>query len=498
MSVLSYFYPMQQRQHGRAGSRIFLIILFLAVAGTWLSSCKKDKLLTTGGDLAFSTDTLAFDTVFTTQGSFTLSVKLYNTQNQKINLSSVRLGNGATSMFRLNVDGHSGNDIQNLAIAAHDSIYAFVTVTIDPNADTTPFVVEDKLIATLNGTDHSIPIIAYGQNAYYITGVGGDSVLTSDQTWRTDKPYVIMHQAIVAEGVTLTIPAGARIYMHANAGLDVLGTLHAIGTKTDSIIFQGDRLDRSYFGYEGYPGEWGGLYFGSKSSNNMLTHVLLLNCGNTTSYQGSALYPAGIAVLPDSSAGPGPQLTLNKVTIQNSIGYGILSFNGTIRADNCLITDCGAQGLAIVQGGRDTFNNCTIATYGGTKISHTQNANAFILNYYKVNDVTYLHGDLHAVMRNCIFYGSLENELVCDALSGAGYDLTLDHCAVKADSIPSIVTGTSVLLNSDPMFTDVGKYDYHLKDGSPMIDAGTPLSFFADDLDDKVRTGNYDLGCYEH
>ena len=49
--------------------------------------------------------------------------------------------------------------------------------------------------------------------------------------------------------------------MHANSNLYVLGTLKINGTKTDSVIFQGDRFDRAYFGYEGYPGEWGGIFF---------------------------------------------------------------------------------------------------------------------------------------------------------------------------------------------------------------------------------------------
>src|SRR5690606_16652327 len=133
-----------------------------------------------------------------------------------------------------------------------------------------PFVVEDNLVATLNGKSYAIPLMAYGQNAYYIV----DSTITGNHTWKTDKPYVIIHNAAVDENSTLSIPAGCRIYVHADSRLIVLGTLKVKGTKQDSVIFQGDRLDRKYFGNEGYPGEWGGIYFTSTSSNNEIDYAI--------------------------------------------------------------------------------------------------------------------------------------------------------------------------------------------------------------------------------
>ncbi|NDC42473.1 MAG: hypothetical protein EBZ77_13155, partial [Chitinophagia bacterium] len=96
-----------------------------------LFSCRKEQLLTTGGSVAFSTDTLKFDTVFTSVGSYTSGCLIYNTQNQPIRLSSVRMKGGAKSFFHLNVDGFEGQG-QDVKIAAHDSIYVFATVKIDP------------------------------------------------------------------------------------------------------------------------------------------------------------------------------------------------------------------------------------------------------------------------------------------------------------------------------------------------------------------------------
>jgi hypothetical protein len=469
-----------------------VFIIAISLAG---GSCKKEQLLQSGGELRFSTDTLTFDTVFTSLGSATVGLKIYNPQSEKVNISSIRLAGGASSPFRLNVDGKSG-DGANIELAAGDSIYVFATVTVDPTDANTPFIVEDKLVASLNGRDFSIPVLAYGQNAYYIRG----KISVPTQTLKTDKPYVMMGWVQVDSGNTLTIPAGCRIYMHANARLFVAGTLEAIGTKEDSIIFQGNRLDRSYFGYEGYPGEWGGIYFTQYSRASVMKYVIIRNCGNGA--QGAP--PAAVEVAPDLLIDSDPQLTLEKVTIENSIGYGLLAFNGSIKAENCLIHSCGASALALMQGGDYELNNCTIATYGNNKISHNDNPAAVILNYYKVTQTTYLAGGLSCTLRNCVIAGSLEHEFFVDSVEDEPASVTMYNCLVKADEskLPSWLQRTNVRFTRpggvlDPQFTDVPKMNYRPKAGSPLIDAGIPVSGLTTDLDDNPRDGQPDIGCYE-
>ncbi len=254
--------------------RLKASIIVLAVGAVFITlmsvSCKKEKkILAVGGSLEFSDDTLKFDTIFTAAGSFTSGLLIFNPQNQEIVISSVRMLNG-NSYFHLNVDGFMGNNISNLRIAPHDSIYVFATVNIDPNNDRTPFIVTDSLVATLNGKEYFVPFTAYGQNARYIK----DSVLVGNIVWDTLRPYVIINSAGVQRGSTLTLNAGCRIYMHQNSGLVVFGKLISNGTAKDSVIFQGDRLDRRYFGYEGYPGEWGGIYFNSYSSGSRLQNPI--------------------------------------------------------------------------------------------------------------------------------------------------------------------------------------------------------------------------------
>ena len=469
-----------------------IIMIFLLIIAVSETACKKETTLNSGGTIRYSTDTVTFDTVFTSLGSFTTSFKIYNPQNQKINISSIKLENAnGKGYFHINVDGYAGG-ANSIELMPKDSIWVFATVTIDPNDQNTPFIIEDNVITTMNGKQFKLPLVAYGQNAHYIV----DSVLET-QTWLTDKPYVIMHNAEVDSDATLTIPAGCHIYVHADSRLFVVGTLRAIGTKKDSIVFQGDRLDRAYFGNEGYPGEWGGLYFTPSSTNNVLDYVVLKNCGNSTKLGDAFIQPAAIQVTSDHIRSD-YQLTMNHCIIENSIGYGILSFSGSIKAQNCLINTCGANNLGITQGGTYEFNNCNFVTYGTNKVSHIDNPCVIISNFFTTDNISYVIGDLNATLRNCVIWGSMDQELYTTKLSQAAYNLTLDHCLYKKnDTLAAGITLTNNIVNKDPMFVNYQNWDYHPQAGSPLIDNGVSIPALTDDLDGNPRAGVPDIGCYE-
>ncbi len=455
-----------------------------------MPSCKKSKdILSVGGELKFSDDTLKFDTIFTAAGSFTTGILIYNPQNKEVVLSSVKMLNNA-SYFHLNVDGFQGNNIANVRIRPHDSIYVFATVNIDPNDKRTPFLVTDSLVATMNGKEFFVPFNAFGQNARYIV----DSVLVGNVVWDTTLPYVIINSAGIPQGSTLTLNPGCRVYMHQNSGLVVFGKLIANGTAKDSVIFQGDRLDRRYFGYEGYAGEWGGIYFHSYSTGSVLKYTRIENGGNAALGN-----PAAIWLHTDSNLADQPQLRMQNCIIKNSIGTGIYSRNATMSATNCLVHTTGGYALAIIQGGRDTFTNCTFANYGGNSVSHSSQGTVAILNYYKPDQNTTFYGDLHAAMHNCIVYGSLDSEIVCSSLPNAAANLQLDHCLLRMGNVREpFITFTDCIFNEDPKFKDTQKGDFKLKEGSPAISKGNPAYTPAIDLEGTNRMGGYDIGCYKY
>ena len=476
-------------------STTFFIALSVAVLMMLGSvSCRKQqRFLNTGGVVTFSDDTLTFDTVFTAAGSFTTGLLIYNTQNESINLSSVRLKGGSTSYFHINVDGFTGNAVTNIKIAAHDSVYVFATVNINPTDTNTPFIVTDELIATLNGREFSVPFTAYGQNAHYVIG---DSIGVNT-TWLTDKPYVVMHSCVVGPLATLTIPNKCKVYMHQDARFFVFGNLQVnpfASSVNDSVIFQGDRLDRDYFGYRGYPGEWGGFYFVQGSTGN-IKNAIIKNCGGATSYRG--FYTRSAAIQVDTAA----QLTITNSTVKNSIGFGILNFQGNVTAANCLIATTGGEAFVNLQGGIDSLTNCTFANYGDAKVQldHVSSHTVVLLNYYQVSQTEIYYGALDAVLRNCIVYGSLDSEIICDKVAGIPARITLDHSLIKiGDFTDPFVSMLSCIRNQDPMFKSTTDLDFQLQATSPAISAGTTSHAPALDLLYKPRSGHNDIGCYQY
>ena len=127
--------------------RRYLTILTIIMIVSF-ASCKKDILYSNDDSLklSFSSDTVTFDTVFTTIGSSTRQLMIYNNNNENLIINSVRLAGGASSQFSINLDGESGYDFSNVEIYAQDSLFLFVRVTINPNNDNNPFFVEDQLI----------------------------------------------------------------------------------------------------------------------------------------------------------------------------------------------------------------------------------------------------------------------------------------------------------------------------------------------------------------
>ena len=458
----------------------WIILLFLISM-----SCRKDPINIGNDKIAFSTDTLKFDTVFTTLGSVTRSFKVYNRLNKKIKFTNIRLESSNQKFFRMNIDGTPTKNISNVEIESNDSIYIFVALTVDPSNDTLPFIINDKILFSIDGNEQSVALQAYGQNAHYIY----DSILSS-QTWTNDLPYVILGSgALVDTGAILTIQKGCRIYMNATAKLYVAGTLYIYGTKEDSVIFQGNRLDRDYFGYRDFPGEWGGIHFLGTSKQNILNYTILKNGGGLD---------ASVYVQPTSSNDK-PVVQMNQCKIENSSGYGILCFNTNIELNSCLIHTCGLQNLALVEGGNYQINHCTIATYGGRGSKNAQKPSGIVINYRDTKLSRVVGANLNAQFKNCIIYGSLDNELYINQKGSWDYNVHFDNCLIKRSGDFSIANTNQLILNTDPLFIDVSKWDFHIPTNSPAKGTGQYIlkAELMNDLDGTPRQNPPSIGCYE-
>ena len=145
---------------------------FLFLVSAIIFSCKKESFITSPqAKLNTSTDTLFYDTVFTSVGSITQSFKIFNGNSQKLRLSQVKLSGGTSSVFKMNVDGTAAAEVDNVEINANDSIYVFVQVNINPTAANLPFILRDSILISYNGNQKFVQLQAYGQNAIFLNSV---------------------------------------------------------------------------------------------------------------------------------------------------------------------------------------------------------------------------------------------------------------------------------------------------------------------------------------
>src|SRR5688500_10295968 len=100
--------------------------LVLISCSLLIFSCRKESFINSpDARVTITADTLKYDTVFATAGSITQSFKIINENNQKLRLSSVKLMGGNGSSYKINVDGTTGPEVNNLEIEANDSLYVF-------------------------------------------------------------------------------------------------------------------------------------------------------------------------------------------------------------------------------------------------------------------------------------------------------------------------------------------------------------------------------------
>lgn len=465
----------------------WLFLIFTGCAIILGTSCKKEKSIITSPDVNvyFSADTLKYDTVFTTVGSVTQFFKIFNNNNGRLKLSSIRLMGGAASFYKMNVDGLPGSSFSDVEIGANDSLYVFVSVNINPNAANLPFIVQDSIQLSYNGNTRFVQLQAYGQNAVFLR----NQKITGNVTWNNTLPYVILGGLQVDTTATLTIPKGTKVYLHADAPFIVDGTLITTGEKYDStrVVFRGDRLDEPY---RDYPAAWPGILFRGQSKNSVLQYTTIKNA-----YQG--------IIADGPSINASPKVLLQECIIDNAYDAGILGINSNITARNCLISNCG-NNIGFVLGGNYSFTHCTAASFSNLYILHKTPV-LVATNYLKQNNNTYLTGNLNASFTNCIFwgqFGTVDDEVVADKIGNNTFNVTLTNCLYKLkDPLNPLIASTGGLLNQVPLFDSVNTgtqfYNFRLKTGSPAINSGiatgVPL-----DLDGNTRpVGLPDRGCYE-
>lgn len=423
--------------------RNYLLICFIGIA-LFLTSCRKDfEFERSTGDLEFSKETVYLDTVFTNIGSSTYTLKVYNRSNKDILIPSIQLEQGNESKYRLMVDGMPGKIFSNVEVLAKDSMFIFIETTIDyeeyQNNETT-FLYTDNIVFDTDPYTQKVELVTLVQDAVFIkpnrtlpnrvketlsingmdSDIEGHELATAEELhWTNQKPYVIYGYALVPNGKTLQVDAGARVHFHAESGLiiDNSATLEINGQASftesleNEVIFEGDRLE---YDFSEIPGQWGSIFLMS-GSENTINHLTLKN--------------ATVGILMQRVAeNTTPKLTLKNIQIYNCSNFGILARTSVINGENVVINKAGQAALALTLGGTYNFKHSTIANY-----FNRPNQVPLVLNDYQQTPDALLVSNMDAQFHNCIFYGNSSLGISIDNQGGDStqFNYSFSHCLIK-------------------------------------------------------------------
>ena len=463
---------------------LFFVLLTVAV---FVVSCRKDEKFTTSSDakLAFSKDTVLFDTVFTTVGSATLKLMVYNRHSEAIRISKITLNGGDASPYKINIDGEDKTTILDKEISGKDSMYIFVKVRIDPTNTNNPLLVEDQLVFETNGNRQEIKLIAYGWDAHYITPTvfGGIPYTPVSGTWINDKPYLIYGYAAVIDSSTLAIEAGCKLYFHKNSGIwiDPGSTLTINGTPDQKVTMQGDRLEAYY---KDLPGQWNGIMLDKGSVDNIIEHAIIRN-----------------AVLGIQCEQPGvspnqyPALQIFDTKFENMSVGGLAGNATSIYGANLLFDYCLEYAMAL-SGGYFEFHHVTIGNYWSVKDKPSL---AFSNAFVDPTTETIITVDPTTVsFNNSIIWGYVDDELAIGNTGLGKFSWNFDHCLLRTTRNTSDEENFSnCIINKDPAFIDYGGYNYRLDTLSPALNQGIYRGIDTDIDGIPRNTETPDLGAYE-
>ena len=472
-----------------------------------ISSCQKDFFQESGpGNLSFSNDSILFDTVFSSIGSATKKFIVYNNNTNPVTIENITLANtDPLNVYRINIDGFPIEQSQNIKLAANDSMFVFVEVTINPNSSQLPYLVTNKLEFETNGNTQSIELVAYGQNANFYTPMdnifisGNDSLnfryfsIDENTIWNNDLPHVIYGYVLIEPNATLTIEEGSQIYFHKNSGIIVGnpilgsnndgGTLIVNGSLDNEVVFQGDRLEQWY---ADAPGQWDQIWMCQGSKNNQINYAIIRNG------------TVGIKVdtLGNSSS---PTLEINNTIIENMSDIGLFAQGSFVSGHNNLITNCGRYSLVLNIGGRYNFTHSTFANH---YLFGSRNTPSILINnYYEDITGTIQIRDLNeATFTNCIIDGSNVHELELQSNSLGNFNYLFDHCLLKIhpdSSISSLNEENSIEINNDiNIFNSTLDQDFMISEESPALNSGKSTTVTLDLLGNS-RDNTPDIGAYE-
>lgn len=462
----------------------FLIAFPVIVSFLFWSSCRLEMDYDTASKLLkFSRDTLFLDTVFNQIRTETYAVKVFNDEGKNVKIPRIYLDGGATSYFKINVDGVSGHDFYDVPLRKNDSLYVFIEMA--PENIPHSSIAEDFItFQTLAGTQ-KVRLFSLVEDAELIKPPGSSTTyeINSPTTWTSTRPKVVFGELRIKNGASLTVNSGTKVYFHKRSKLTVEGgaSLQINGALHDEVIFRGDRHETRY---DTLPANWDKIH-------------LLENAIANVNYARVVGGMMGFHLEDNAS------LTIQNSRIFNQLSLGIYSQGGNIIARNLVTNNTGESALLLEYGGNYDFRHCTLANYWDLNMAPA--LSLYLSNFKVVNNVQQFK-NLNAYFGNCIFYGRPRNAIAFQSSTSALFNYSFVRNLIRNEnttlfnpaSDPNFVNS---IFNSPPQFLDT-RYSRNFLDlqaaspaksaGDLTIASGVPLDILGNN-----RTTNPSIGAFQ-
>lgn len=448
--------------------------------------------------LAFSADTICFDTLFTEQGSATAQLVVYNPNKNALVVDEIWMEDGEA--FRANIDGEPALErLTELTIFGKDSILVFLRVTdFGPTAEEGAVLIEDQLHFHLaTGATQDVVLEAYAENATRLGQIGSRTEIAGDYTFTALKPYILFDTILI--GGKMTMEAGARLYMHQGASLVALGDVEAKGEKDKPVLIRPDRLDHLFDSvpYLYAAGGWNGFYLQSDQPQTYDIHYLEVLSGNV-----------GMSCV-STCTGTLPTLRMDGCKIHNHTLYGLVLEHVDALVTNTEISNCGLY-CVYCNGGKQDFVHSTVASYFGYTNIRIQSAKkentaaVYIDNLSKTGEPTVTS------FYNSVITGYLSNQLVLATPIEQYYEGVFSHNYLKTDTLLASSakdntywqeTDTAVFRNTFYKYKEYIYYDFRPDSLSPLRGIGDSIVALPYPTDREGFSREFirpDAGCYQY
>lgn len=445
-------------------------------------ACKSDDFSfgEPSADLKFSQDTLFLDTVYQQVRSETYLVKVFNTEDRDVLIPRIALAGGPSSPYKINVDGKAGTSFSNVPLRRKDSLFIFVEIA--PVATAREAIAEDQIIFGA-GRQH-VTLYSVVQDAdFFIESAKNPNVIKQNTTWSADKAKIIFGKLTVAEGQTLNINAGTKVYFTKNSSLKIEknAVLKISGDLGNEVILRGDRNDPRY---DTIPLNWKGIVAEEGAYLNI--NYAKIFGGETGIFMQAA------------------KADITNTQIHTFQEYGIQAVASVLNAGNLAVNNCGRAGLGIFKGGTVDLTHTTLANFSLNNA--LPGYSLYATNEWKNASGAMEQGPLQLNVKNSVLYGNRDTAVALKMNAAQTLAYFFDAVLMKHgtdagfsfESNPQIINSVK---NQNPKFlnTSAAKMNLRVSNDSPAKGKGN--STYAQKLPLDIvkipRSNGPTLGAYQ-